>query len=161
MMALLNWRFVAALVLAVGLAASHYKAYHMGQAEISAAWAADRLAQANQSEELKAEADKRSTELQNKYNTTRKAKDATIAKLDADLADALGRLSDRPSRPGAGSVPADTSAGANTGCTGAGLFAEDASAALREAARANGVLADLAQCQDLYGAARAALGPAP
>ncbi len=47
MMALLSWRVWTAVALAVALAASHWKAYHMGQAEISAAWAADSLAQAS------------------------------------------------------------------------------------------------------------------
>lgn len=41
MMWLLNWRIWAALVVAVGLAASHWKAYHMGMTTVQAQWDSD------------------------------------------------------------------------------------------------------------------------
>lgn len=72
------------------------------------------------------------------------------ARLSADLAAALDSLRKRPARP-AGGVP--TSARDPVGCTGASLFAEDASAALREAARADAVRLQLDACRQAYDAA--------
>jgi hypothetical protein len=76
-----------------------------------------------------------------------KKADDEKARLSADLAAALDSLRKRPARP-AGSVPA--SPGDPVGCTGASLFAEDASAALREAARADRLRADLEACRAAY-----------
>lgn len=42
-MLLLNWRIWAALVVAVGLAASHWKVYHMGMTTVQAEWDKDTL----------------------------------------------------------------------------------------------------------------------
>jgi hypothetical protein len=72
------------------------------------------------------------------------------ARLSADLAAALDSLRKRPARP-AGAVPASPSD--PVGCTGASLFAEDASAALREAARADRLRADLETCRAAYDSA--------
>ena len=72
------------------------------------------------------------------------------ARLSADLASALDSLRKRPARP-AGAVPA--SPADPVGCTGASLFAEDASAALREAARADRLRADLETCRQAYDSA--------
>lgn len=69
------------------------------------------------------------------------------ARLSADLDAALDSLRKRPARP-AGAVPA--SPADPVGCTGASLFAEDASAALREAARADRLRADLETCRQAY-----------
>lgn len=82
--------------------------------------------------------------------TEKEARDAQ-KRLSADLAVALDSLRKRPARPASGDVPA--SAGNPVGCTGAGLFAEDASAALREAARADLVRTELARCTQAYDAA--------
>jgi len=79
--------------------------------------------------------------------TEKEARDAQ-KRLSADLAVALDSLRKRPARPASGDVPA--SAGNQVGCTGASLFAEDASAALREAARADLVRTQLARCQAAY-----------
>ena len=79
--------------------------------------------------------------------TEKEARDAQ-KRLSADLAVALDSLRKRPARPSGGDVPA--SAGNPVGCTGASLFAEDASAALREAARADLVRTELARCQAAY-----------
>lgn len=77
----------------------------------------------------------------------KEARDAQ-KRLSADLAVALDSLRKRPARPSGGDVP--KSPGDPVGCTGASLFAEDASAALREAARADQLRASLARCQSAY-----------
>lgn len=79
--------------------------------------------------------------------TEKEARDAQ-KRLSADLAVALDSLRKRPARPSGGDVPKGS--GDPVGCTGASLFAEDASAALREAARADLVRTQLARCQAAY-----------
>ncbi len=100
-----------------------------------------------------AEASARSKEQAAAATLAKTEKDARDAqkRLSADLAAALDSLRKRPARPSGGDVPA--SAGDPVGCTGAGLFAEDASAALREAARADNVRLQLARCTQAYDAA--------
>ena len=69
-------------------------------------------------------------------------------RLSADLAAAYRELRNRPERPSGGDVSKST--GNSLGCTGAGLFAEDAGAALREAARADSVRLQLEACRKAY-----------
>lgn len=72
-------------------------------------------------------------------------------RLSADLAAAHRELRNRPERPRGGDVSKSPSN--SLGCTGAGLFAEDAGVALREAARADSVRLQLEACQAKYDAA--------
>ena len=74
----------------------------------------------------------------------RKEKDAQIASINTQLADALIGLRERPSR---------TQDAANgQGGTGATLFADDATFLVREAARADIIRTGLAACYDQYDA---------
>lgn len=155
MMALLNWRVWVAVALAIALAASHWKAYHLGGADARAQALAAELAQAQQTAELQSAAAAATATLQASADTSRKAKNAQITSLGLELDDALRRLRNRPARPGEGDLPTPAEPGA--GCTGASLFAEDAGILVREAARADKLRTDLAQCQAVYSAARAAL----
>ncbi len=157
MMAILNWRVWSVVAMGIALAVSHWKVYVMGINKDHAEWMAERFDQAEQSASIAAEAAKKTTDLQTSADSLRKAKNATIAKLNADLAVALDGLRDRPARPGAGDLPESARTGSATGCTGASLFAEDASALIREAGRADKLRIDLAQCQAAYEYARAAL----
>lgn len=154
---LFNWKFWAAVLVAVALAASHWKVYKVGQNEKQAEWNAEKLDTAQQTLRLLEKNTRTSTELQDKADNTRKAKNAQIAQLDADLATALERLRERPERPGGANLPADSVAGSNTGCTGAQLYRSDSQFLTRESDRAQRVLADLAQCQAAYDSARKAV----
>jgi len=74
----------------------------------------------------------------------RKEKDAQIASINTQLADALVKLRERPSR---------TQASSNgQGGTGLSLSAEDASFLTREAARADILRTALSACYDQYDA---------
>lgn len=157
MTALLNWRVWAAIVVAVALAASVWKAYKLGQTGVRAEWTAEKLGTAKQTLRLLESRDRTTTALQDNADTLRRTKNAQIARLDADLAAALAGLQNRPDRPSAGSVPTDTGAGPSAGCTGAQLFRPDAGFLVRESARADKLLADLAQCQAANDQARAAV----
>ena len=157
MTALLNWRVWAAILVAVALAASHWKVYKVGQNEVQAKWTAEKLDTAQQTLRLLESRDRTTTALQDNADTLRRNKNAHIARLDADLATALAGLQNRPDRPSAGSVPTDTGAGPNPGCTGAQLYKSDAGFLSREADRAERLLADVAQCQAALDKARTAL----
>jgi hypothetical protein len=75
----------------------------------------------------------------------RKEKDAQIASINNQLADALIGLRERPNRTQA----AGNGQGAQF-CTGAQLYAEDAGLALREAARADTIREALKACYLQY-----------
>ena len=74
-------------------------------------------------------------------------------RLAADLRAAVDSLRNRPQRPAAGGGAVPTGAADQLACTGASLFAEDADAALREAARADSLRLQLAACQAAYNGA--------
>ena len=157
MMALLNWRVWAAVALAVALAASHWKAYHLGGAAARAQALAAELAQAQQTAELQSAAAAATATLQANADKLRKSKNAQITSLGLELDDALKRLRERPARPGASDLPTPAGPGTVPGSTGAGLYREDGEFLTREAARAKRLQLDLTQCQAAYSAARAAL----
>jgi hypothetical protein len=152
------WLAIAlAGLLSILLTATHWQAYRMGADKVQAAWVVEQLSQAQQSLVLQAQAQAATEKLKTDADQLRKSKNAQIARLDADLAAALAGLSDRAPRPGAVDLPTPSGSGANPGCTGASLWREDGQFLSRESARADRLLADLAQCQTAYGKARDAL----
>lgn len=157
MLALLNWRLWAALLLAVGLAASHWKAYKVGQNEGVAQLNEFKLEQSQQSLKLLEQRDATTASLADAADQTRKAKNVQIAKLNTDLSDALERLRNRPERPREGDLPSDPAAGAEPSCTGAGLFRPDAEFLIRFATATRKLQLDLGECQAAYGRAQDAL----
>ena len=74
-------------------------------------------------------------------------------RLAADLRAAVDSLRNRPQRPAAAGGAVPTGAADQLACTGASLFAEDADAALREAARADSLRLQLAACQAAFDSA--------
>ena len=152
---MLNWRWLVAAALVAVLSATHLWAWRAGSASTQAKWDAATAAQTAATLALVQDAQDKERSLQEAAEKLRRAKNEQINRLATDLADALSRLRDRPSRPGESGVPADASAGA--GCTGASLFREDAAFLVREANRADRLLADLAQCQTQYAKARDAV----
>ena len=157
MIAGLYLRLAVAAAIAVFLAGTHWKAYTSGKATVRAEWTAEKLEVGRQSLKLSEQATRDTATLQLNADKLTGAKNARINRLNADLSDALERLRERPSRDSAAGVPGDPAAGARAGCTAAQLFREDADALVREAARADRLLADLAQCQAAHSAARDAL----
>lgn len=154
---LLNWRLWAGLVAAVGLAASHWKVYKVGQNEGYSALNSYKLEQSQQTLKLIERRDATTQDLQDKSDQARKAKNEELNRLHVDLADALERLRARPERPSEGGVPSDTPACPAAGATGAQLYREDSEFLVREAARADRLRIDLVECQAAYDRARQAL----
>lgn len=157
MTALLNWRVWAAVLVAVCLAASHWKAYKLGGSEARAILAQEREGLAKQSARVVEQTLAKQTDLQNKADAQRRNKDAQITRLNTDLAAALDGLRDRPPRPGPGDLPATTGPGPAAGCTGAQLYRPDAAFLTRIAGEADRLRIDLGQCQAAYESARQAL----
>lgn len=150
MTALLNWRVWLAIALAVLLAGTHWKAYKVGQSDIKAEWNAEKVEQGKQTVRLLENARLETDRLQVAANAQRKAKNAQIAQLDADLSDAIGRLRDRPERPSGGNLPTTTGTGPVAGCTGAELYRADGEFLARLAARAERQRIELGECQAAY-----------
>lgn len=150
-------RAAVAIVVAVALLATHWRAYVMGGAEVRSAWNAEKLDTARQTLKLIDVRDRTTQDLQTAATKQRSDKNAQITRLDAYLADALKRLSNRADRPIDADLPTDTAAGANARCTGAELYRADAQFLSREAARAERVVAELGECQAAYSRAREAL----
>lgn len=151
MIALMNWRVWAALALALGLAASHYKAYHMGGASERASSNAEKLDIAQQSLRLAERTTRTTQELQTKDDNSRRLKNAHIAKLDADLAIALERLRDRPARSSASGLPENPGTGdASRGCTGAQLYRSDSEVLTRLGHDADKLRINLKTCYSQY-----------
>lgn len=157
----LNWRIWAALALSVALAGALWKAYNLGGATERAARLADQVEISKQSLRAVEKTLAKTAELQAQADTVDGDKDAQIHTLSARVADLDERLRKRPSRPNG--VPATPSVGEVAGgCTGAGLFAEDARFSLGEAATAATLRIHLKACYARYDAARAAInGKAP
>lgn len=85
-----------------------------------------------------------------------------VALLNDHLRDALGELRDRPARPGPGSqgkggAPDAAGAGPSGGCTGAGLYRDDAEFLTWRADAAQRIRLQRDSCYRLYGAAREAV----
>jgi len=78
----------------------------------------------------------------------RDIKDAKINDISTKLQSAVSQLRKRPSIGEMSSSPAPKSEAQS--CTGAGLYREHAEFLVREAARADEITADLAQCQAAY-----------
>lgn len=156
---LFNWKFWAAVLIAVALAASHWKVYKVGQNEVQAKWTAEKLDTAQQTLRLLESRDRTTTALQDNTDALRRTKNAQIARLDADLAAALAGLQDRPDRPGGANLPTDTGAGsASSGCTGKELFRDDGEFLTRLAGDADKLRINLKACYAQYEAARKSIG---
>lgn len=152
---LLNWRLWAAAAIAITLAASHWKAYTAGKAGIRAEWNAERLEQANQSRKLLEKSAAETAELQAQAEQIQGAKNAQIQALNSRVAALNTELRNRPQRPSGTGVPANPPTGGTaSGCTGAGLFGEDAEFSLGEAATAQTLRIHLKTCYARYNAVR-------
>lgn len=149
------WLVVALLaVLGAVYGAGEYRGRAAGSQAVQARWDRDAAEQARRAAENAQRARDTERTLQARQDAERKknAQDRQAISRRLDLA--LGELRDRPGRP-ADLVPGG--AGDRQGATGAGLFAEDAAAALREAARADQQRDALAACYRAYDAVRDAL----
>lgn len=149
---LLNWRVWVAILLALVLAASHWKAYHLGAAGVKAEWNAEKLEVARRSAKLIEANIAKTNTLQERADTIRRVKDAEIERIRDERDAALISLRNRPDRPSDADLSKDASVG--PACTGRSLFHEDADFLVREAARADEQRLQLAKCQDAYESAR-------
>lgn len=109
MTALLNWRVWAAIVLAAGLAFTHFTAYRSGKAVVRAEWVADKLAES----ELRRNREKVLATANQGVDRALQAEKKRRAVLERNLADSLREFQATLNRPDAN--PATPSGANGTG----------------------------------------------
>lgn len=158
-----SWKFktaaaVACVTFAAGLLGYVYlEGRESGRQEVQARWNAEKTRQAEELTRLEQQARKREQDLQTAVDTLRQEKTDEANRLAAQYAAAVERLRDRPQRPAAASTPAPAPACPRVAapvCTGQQLYREDAGFLVGEAARADRLRIDLAQCLGAYNSAR-------
>ena len=107
-------------------------------------------ARAEQHAQAAAAAQAKEREWQAVADKLKETRDAEIRSVNARLAAALVELRSRPPRPDPASPSTPSADSAPKGCTGAGLYAPDASFLIREAARADEIRAAYIQCAAQY-----------
>lgn len=151
-------RIAAIAVLAIALAGMAWKIRHdgivSGRAEVQAKWDIQTAEEIKQQAAAKAKADADTKTLQDKADANRRKANAEILALSLRVGEYANRLSNRPERPDASSVPTIAGPGAG-GCTPSQLYRSDASMALQIAADADRLRIGLQACQAAYEAARA------
>lgn len=123
----------------------------IGRAEVRAEWAAEREAQKDAALAATTEYRRMEQRRMSLAAQAQQRKDHAIHALDTRLAAALDELRSRPDRPAAGD-PAASQPAPGAACTGAGLYRPDAAFLVREAARAQRILAERDYCHDRYDA---------
>lgn len=153
---LLDWRLWAAVAAAAALAASHWKVFSLGKAEIRADWMAERAEMNKQSLRIVEKTIKDTADLQAQTEQTNGEKNEQIASITARAADLDRRLRNRSPRPEGGTVvPTSPADGASApGCTGERLPREDGQFLNGDAADAAILQAGLKACYQQYESVR-------
>lgn len=153
-------KIAAAMAVATFVAGSLWYAYDSGKdagmAQVQAKWDRERAAMISKMALEVELARSREAELQAKADQITKEKAREIAALNRRHAAALDSLRNRPERPASGAVvpPTAGDTDARAGCTGSGLYRDDAALLVGLARLADETRLHLAQCQAAYAAAR-------
>jgi hypothetical protein len=163
-LALLSPRVWAELIVIVIVVAAGWWAYNWvydrGAASVQAQWDKERTGIDKQSAKITADALAATKGLVANMESQRSSTNAQISALNNSLASAVAGLRERPARDSAGGVPRDPATGSAVGATGAQLLRDDSELLTREAARADRLRLQLAECQVAYANARKAVnGP--
>lgn len=145
---------LAALAWGYHLWADHQR--ETGRQEVRAEWQADKLARSEATRLLIVASAKAQSDLQVSADKERQALNEKNRSIGRDLAAAIDRLRDRPERPADSGerVPANPGTAAagpgNGGCTGAGLYRDDAAVVVRIASDTARLQAALRSCRADY-----------
>ncbi len=157
-------RIVAVILAIVAMLAGGWKCYVAGRsdgrAEVAQMWDQERAKTAKAHADEQARARAREQTLQRQADQDRQEKHREIARLTRQRDAAIDSLRQRPDRPA--DAPSQAAAPAQPGpsaqgCTGGQLYRPDAAFLVGEAARADLIRAELAQCQAQYQAAERAM----
>ena len=152
---LLNWRILAAVMVAIFLAGTHWKVYHVGKNEVQSAWNDERLELSRLSIKLQAATAKASATLQAETDKRNGELRAQINRIASERDRFANELRNRPERPTTGGLPASAgNAEGSSGCTGSGLYRIDAEFLARFAADRAVLQAGLKACYAQYEDAR-------
>lgn len=160
----MTMRIAAVIVAILALLAGAWKCYVVGRndgrAEVAQMWDQERAKTAKAHADEQARARAREQILQRQADQDRQEKHREIARLTRQRDAALDSLRQRPDRPAnatsQAAAPAQPGPSA-PGCTGSQLYRPDAAFLVGEAARADLIRAELAQCQAQYQAAERAM----
>ena len=148
---------VAALLLGAGWWTYNW-IYDRGEAHVQAKWDKDRQQIQTQSAKIAADALATTKQLATTIDTQRSETNAQISALNISLGSAIAGLRQRPDRPATSSLPSTAPVtGTAAGCTGAGLYGQDAEFLIWEAATAKHLRIELKACYAQYRTARATL----
>jgi hypothetical protein len=152
------WLEIAIVVIIAATAWLGYNwVYNRGAESVQAKWDKERAVVAEQSAKAAADALETTKKLAETIDQQRDQTNAQITALNNSLSNAITGLRNRPSRTDTGSVPVNPTTGTAIGATGADLLRQDSEFLVREAARADKLRLQLAQCQASYNAAREAV----
>lgn len=158
MTALLNWRIWAAVMVAIFLAGTHWKAYTAGQKSIQAEWNAEKVEQSRLSIALQNKNVKTTAELQANTDKRNGELHAQINRIASERDRLADELRNRPERPSEGDLSTATGDGKGvSGCSGKGLYREDGGFLVRESSDAAVLQAGLKSCYAQYDDARTKL----
>jgi hypothetical protein len=158
---------VALVAVTAGLWKVRHSGVVAGRAMVQAKWDIDKAAVAETNRLLIADNSRKTAQLQTNSDRERGVLHARLHSASIELDESLRRLRERPSRPAesSDSVPTNSGLGdGRRGCTAAELYADDAEALIRFAAKADRLQLKLDSCQRQYRAAQAAVnsvGAAP
>ena len=159
-LALINTRVWAEIaivaLLAFGAWWAYNAVYERGAESVQVKWDAEKRDQAEQSAAVASGALATTKALSDSLDKQRSTANAQITSLNNSLAAAVAGLSNRAARPSESGLPRDPAAESER-CTGRELFREDSAFLTREAARADRLAVQLAQCKAAYDTARAAV----
>ena len=130
------------------LAISHYSAYRFGSQSVQAEFDAYRLEQLEATAKLQEASKSYVQELKTDAEKRIEVKNAELTKINNRLDATLSELRKRAGRDSQANL--SNAPGAQSICTGRGLFSEDGEFLAREAARADAIRSDLIQCQGQY-----------
>jgi hypothetical protein len=156
----MNPWLILAVVLAIGSAAGtgYYKGREAGQAQVQAAWDAERLQQQEAHNKALRESIEKQQALQLGADQLRLEKDRETRELAARNTALVNSLRSRPERPtAAGAVSGAAQSGAG-GCTPRELYRQDSEVVVGLAREADEIRLALKQCYAQYEAVRTKLG---
>lgn len=155
MLSLLNWRIWAALMVAIFLAGTHWKAYHLGKSEVQSVWNEERLEQSRLSIKLQNETAKTTATLQANTDKRNGELHAQINRIASERDSLRDELRNRPERPSEGDLSEAAGNGNGVGgCTGLGLYRGDGEFLARFASERAVLQAGLKACYAQYEEAR-------
>ena len=152
-----NPKAILGILVMLLLGWTHYLAIQHGEQTVQSKWNIEKIAAAKANAEYLEYANKESKVLRDKALEAQGVKNAELQKLNANANSIIAGLRLRTSRDSETGGTRSANAKSNSSCTGARLYKEDSTFLVRDAARADGIVAELRECQTKYNNAKDAI----